>query len=126
MGTADRGRLVRRLRRPRGRPDLVAAAVVKRAIDRITDWSTLLLLALIVSIVVFGYFDRKDLLQRNCRQIELLKQQIREETRFDQATFRQALTNLEIDPDSERGQRLIEASRARAQRTQERFKPLPC
>jgi hypothetical protein len=102
------------------------AAVVRHAIDRAGEWLTLLLLGAIVVLFIGGCLTRTDIVNRNCRQIEMLKHEIREETRFDLATFRQALVNLGIDADSERGQRLIEASRERAQRTQERFKPLPC
>lgn len=123
MGTAGRGRLVRRLRLPRVRLDVVAAAVV---VKRLHDWPTIILLAVIVALTLFGYIDRRGVIDRNCRQLETVKQQIRETARFDPAALRQTLSDLNVDPDSDRGLRLTRQARHNSHHTIERFKPLDC
>jgi hypothetical protein len=62
----------------------------------------------------------------NCRSIEEHKAFHREESAFDLDEIRAILTDLEIDPDSERGQRLIDQARRNALRDQARFAAAKC
>lgn len=61
----------------------------------------------------------RNLAQMNCEQIEALKKVVRPEP-FDVARIRRLLTDLSIDPDSERGRRLLnEAQRTNARERRE-------
>lgn len=62
----------------------------------------------------------------NCLAIEEHKAFHREESAFDLAATRTILADLNIDPDSERGQRLIAQARQQAIENQARFASAEC
>lgn len=62
----------------------------------------------------------------NCEAIERHKAFHREEAAFDLRGVREVLRDLSIDPDSRRGQRLIERGEKTAVREQGRFKAEEC
>ena len=61
----------------------------------------------------------------NCLAIEALKKQLRPEP-FDLANTKRILTDLNIDPESETGRRLIEQSRSNNAREREQLAPGEC
>ena len=61
----------------------------------------------------------------NCLAIEALKAQLRPEP-FDLANTKRILVDLNIDPQSETGKRLIESSRATNVRERARLAPEEC
>jgi len=61
-----------------------------------------------------------------CLRIEAIKAQVRETIAFDEAETRLTLTQLGIDPDSPKGQALIERSRQTAAERLKRFMATKC
>lgn len=67
----------------------------------------------------------RELARSNCEQIEALKAVVRPEL-FDLVQTRMLLRDLNIDPDSEQGQRLIEQARSTTARERRELAPTPC
>lgn len=61
----------------------------------------------------------------NCEQIELLKAQVRPDP-FDRVETVSILEDLNIDPDSERGRRLLEKARKSNEKEREELAPRTC
>lgn len=61
-----------------------------------------------------------------CREIEKVKERIRATVTVDRAEFRDTLTQLNIDPDSEQGQALFARAKANEEETLERFRARNC
>ena len=89
-------------------------------------WLDILILGFYLGtlVVIFGML--RSLEGRNCRQIEAVKTQIRDENRFDLEATRRVLRDIGIDPESPAGQRLLDAGRVNSARVLQRFRALPC
>jgi hypothetical protein len=85
------------------------------------------LIALGISLA-WGANDREeiaDVVERNCQSIEELKAIVRPEP-FDLERTKSLLTDLDIDPDSPEGQRLIIAGRRTTARERRELAPSDC
>lgn len=107
---------------------------MQKATKELGVFAAALLLALIgvafAGYAVFGPTRQSstnaETLEVVCVEIEKVKTQLREDAVFNEPETRRLLADVNIDPDSEAGQRLIRRGREQAAQTQQRFAPLNC